>query len=101
MQLIEMEPHFWELYQQDEQFFLSIAIDLSSVVSCWDIMLTAEEILLYQTNGREAILTLTEQFVVHVYRGDCTGLEQRMVSSLQKQMMHNTFRMWQTQNMRL
>ncbi|MBK0065185.1 MULTISPECIES: hypothetical protein [unclassified Acinetobacter] len=98
MQLIEIEPHFWELYQQDKQFFLSIAIDLSSVVSCWDLILTAEEILLYQTDGREAILTLTEQFVVQVYRGDCTGLEQRMASSQQKKMMNNTFKTWQKQN---
>ena len=43
MHLIEQQPHFWELYQDDSNYYLSIAIDMSSVVSCWDIKLTENE----------------------------------------------------------
>ncbi|MCU4414972.1 hypothetical protein KTH71_13165 [Acinetobacter sp. WU_MDCI_Axc73] len=95
MELIEVEPHFWELYQQDEQLFLSIAIDLSSVVSCWDIILTHEDNLHYQMQGRDAIQALVEQFVAQIYRGDSTHLEQCRVSPQQQQMMHETFKSWQ------
>ena len=98
MKLIEIEPHFWELYQQDDQLFMSIAIDLSSVVSCWEIWLTPEEIQHYQLDGRDVIHKLAERFVVQVYRGDCTELEHRTVSLPQKQSMHATFRTWQKQN---
>ena len=95
MELIEIEPHFWELYQQDEQLFLSIAIDLSSVVSCWDVKLMPQEIQAYWLDGRDAIQTLTDNFVTQVYRGDSTCLEQRQVSSQQQQLMHDTFQRWQ------
>ncbi|MDH2020330.1 hypothetical protein N5J44_14045 [Acinetobacter ursingii] len=97
MELIEIEPHFWELYQQDEQLFLSIAIDLSSVVSCWDIILSNEDTLNYQMQGRDAIQALAEQLVAQIYRGDSTRLEQCKVSPQQQQMMHETFKVWQQQ----
>lgn len=97
MELIEIEPHFWELYRQEEQLFLSIAIDLSSVVSCWDIILSNEDTLHYQMQGRDAIQALAEQFVAQIYRGDSTRLEQCSVSPQQQQMMHGTFKVWQQQ----
>lgn len=97
MELIEIEPHFWELYRQDEQLFLSIAIDLSSVVSCWDIILTQEEMLHYRMEGRDAIRTLTEKFVTQIYRGDATTLEQHAASASQKLEMLTAFKTWQTQ----
>ncbi len=45
MHLIEQQAHFWELYQTQDDYYLSIAVDMSSVVSCWDIYLTEVEIL--------------------------------------------------------
>jgi len=36
MNLIEQQAHFWELYQTQDDYYLSIAVDMSSVVSCWD-----------------------------------------------------------------
>jgi len=48
MNLIEHQPHFWELYQDFERYYLSIAVDMSSVVSCWDLALTQDEILAYE-----------------------------------------------------
>ena len=97
MKLIEIEPHFWELYRQAEQLFLSIAIDLSSVVSCWDIILTQTEVSDYQTIGRDSITSLANQCVVQLYRGDATRLEQHAASASQKLEMLTAFKTWQTQ----
>ena len=52
MKLIEHEAHFWELYKDAEQYYLSIAVDMSSVVSCWDLVLTRDEIFSYKQQGR-------------------------------------------------
>ncbi|MPW44266.1 hypothetical protein [Acinetobacter guerrae] len=98
MELIEIEPHFWELYQQGEQLFLSIAIDLSSVVSCWDILLSDNQIKDYQLQGRESIHALANQFVIEVYRGESQKLEQHQASAQQKIDMQKTFSQWKIQN---
>ena len=98
MELIEVEPHFWELYRQNEQLFLSIAIDLSSVVCCWDIVLTIEECRNYQLYGRSSIDTLTQQLVQQVYQADYAQLEQRPVSAKQQQQMQNAFKVWRLQH---
>lgn len=96
MQLIEHEPHFWELYQDDHQYYLGIAVDMSSVVSCWDIFLTAEQIDVYQQQGRESIAVLAKTIVDAVYRGDFSYLHQHQVSSEQTQAMQTAFQKWRT-----
>ena len=35
MNLIAHESHFWELYQDFEHYYLSIAVDMSSEVRNW------------------------------------------------------------------
>lgn len=63
MNLIDFEIHFWELYQDDIRYYLSIAIDMSSVVSCWDLELTQEEIQGYEHRGHASIQELAKSMV--------------------------------------
>lgn len=95
MKVIEVEPYFWELYQYETQFFLSIAIDLGSTVSCWEIELTQAEIENYQTNGRKSIVDFTQQCVKDVYRGNTEQLDARRVNAAHKNAMLAAFKSWQ------
>lgn len=97
MILIEQEPHFWELYQQDQQFFLSLAVDMSSVVSCWDLVLTQAEISAYRSQHRQAIEELAKQLVQSAYRGDFSNIENRLACSEQQHLMQQCFKQWRTQ----
>ena len=63
MHLIDQQPHFWELYQDDIRYYLSIAIDMSLVVSCWDLELTQEEIQGYEHRGHASIQELAKSMV--------------------------------------
>lgn len=96
MQMIAYEPHFWELYQQAEEYYLSIAIDMSSVISCWDLVLTPSEILCYQSDGRDFIQKLTAIMVKAVYRGNLEMMEARLASPSQQQAMLLAFKQAQT-----
>lgn len=80
MKIIEQQAHFWELYQDNEYYYLSIAIDLSSVVSCWYLHLTQTEIDLYRKNGRKIVDDLAHEIIQHIYRGDFSEVETRQVS---------------------
>ena len=95
MKIIELEPQFWELYQQGEQLYLSIAIDVSSVVSCWDMVLTQAEIEAYQNFGRTALVELTKKLVNDVFRGNFSRLESNLAATDQKRAMQITFKNWQ------
>lgn len=94
MHLIDQQFHFWELYQDDSNYYLSIAVDMSSVVSCWSIVLTAAEISQYQANGRVVIEELTNLIVKETYRGDFSTLESRQVSEQIEQQIQTTFKKW-------
>lgn len=94
MLLIDQSPHFWELYQQQEQYYLSIAIDMSSVVSCWNIQLNSVEISAYKALGRASIEALTKQFIDETYRGNFSNLESRLVSENEKAVMQTAFKLW-------
>lgn len=94
MQLIEQEPHFWELYQQDQQYFLGIAVDMSSVVTCWDLVLNAAEIQAYQDQGRRSIENIAKHITAAAYKGDFSDLESRQASVTDKQAMQATYRAW-------
>jgi len=94
MKIIELEPHFWELYQESEQLYLAIAIDVSSVVSCWDLVLTQMEIEAYQNFGRNSIDQLAKKLVKEVFRGNFSNLENRPASAAEKQTMQVTFKSW-------
>ena len=94
MRLIDQQPHFWELYQDDSNYYLSIAVDMSSVVSCWDIYLTGVEIQAYHNKGRIAIEDLASSIVAETYRGDFSNIAARKVSKEIQQQMQTAFKTW-------
>lgn len=97
MNLIEHEPHFWELYQDNIHYYLSIAVDMSSVVSCWDLVLTQDEILAYKQQGRKSIEELAKFMVASAYKGDFSAMESRPASSKEKQAIQAAFKQWHAQ----
>ncbi|MGX5699063.1 hypothetical protein ACWKWF_05590 [Acinetobacter kookii] len=97
MNLIEHEPHFWELYQDNTHYYLSIAVDMSSVVSCWDLVLTQDEILAYKQQGRKSIEELAKSMVDSAYKGDFSAMESRLASSKEKQAIQAAFKQWHAQ----
>lgn len=94
MQLIEHQSHFWELYQNNEHYYLSIAVDMSSVVSCWDLVLSATEINHYKTAGRNSIEILAKQIIAAAYRGDFSIMDSRLAASPEKDTMQKTYQDW-------
>ena len=96
MKLIDQQPHFWELYQNNSNYYLSIAVDMSSVVSCWNIALTIDEIQQYQQNGRVIIEELANLIVKETYRGDFSTLASRKVSEQIEQQIQIAFQAWRT-----
>ena len=97
MILIEQQPHFWELYQNQDNYYLSIAVDMSSVVSCWDIGLTEIEIQNYQNNGCIVIEELANSIVTETYRVDFSNLEARKVSEQIQQELRAAYKIWRIQ----
>jgi len=97
MNLIEHEPHFWELYQDVDQYYLSIAVDMSSVVSCWDLVLTQEEVLAYKQQGRKSIEELAKAMVAAAYKGDFSRMENHLAKPEQQQAMQAAFKAWREQ----
>lgn len=94
MNLIAHESHFWELYQDFEQYYLSIAIDMSSVVSCWDLVLTQQEILYYEHRGRVSIEELAKSMIAAAYKGDFSMMEARLAKPYERQAMQKAFKNW-------
>ncbi|TCM62776.1 hypothetical protein EC844_12320 [Acinetobacter calcoaceticus] len=94
MKLIEHEAHFWELYQQQQQYFLAIAVDMSSVVSCWDLVLTELEIDNYQALGRSSIAALAKSIIDAAYKGDFSLMESRTASAEEKMSMQACYQAW-------
>lgn len=95
MNLIDFEPHFWELYQADTHYYLSIAVDMSSVVSCWDLVLTQDEILQYKHHGRASIQELAKSMVAAAYKGDFSAMESRLAKPYERNVMQASFKAWQ------
>ena len=97
MNLVEQQPHFWELYQNQDQYYLSIAVDMSSVVSCWDIYLTQVEVQNFLSNGRIVIEELAESIISETYRGNFSNLEARAVSEDIQKEIQAAFKIWRSQ----
>jgi hypothetical protein len=95
MNLIAYEPHFWELYRDDNQYYLSIAVDMSSVVSCWDLVLNQDEIQAYEHRGRASIQELAKRMIEQVYKGDFSNMESRLAKSYERHAMQSAYKMWQ------
>ena len=94
LKLIDQQPHFWELYQNQDKYYLSIAVDMSSVVSCWDIQLVDSEIQAFKQQGRIAIEELANSIVAETYRGDFSNLEARAVPEQIKHEIPTAFKAW-------
>lgn len=94
MKLIEQQPHFWELYQDTVDYYLSIAVDMGSVVSCWDLVLLKQDVLAYQDRGRESINDLAQQIIAAAYTGDFSIMHSRAVSSSIKDKLQATYQTW-------
>ncbi|OTG70116.1 hypothetical protein B9T26_14200 [Acinetobacter sp. ANC 4169] len=95
MNLIAYEPHFWELYRDDTHYYLSIAVDMSSVVSCWDLRISQDEIQGYEHRGHASIQELAKSLVASVYKGDFSQMERRAVKPYERQAMQAAFKTWQ------
>ena len=95
MNLIAFELHFWELYQEDIYYYLSIAVDMSSVVSCWDLVLTNDEIQTYEHRGRAGIDDLAKSIIASAYKGDFSSMESRLAKPYERNAMQATFKAWQ------
>ena len=52
MQLIEIEPHFWELYEDCENIYLNVLINMSAISWEKTICLDEQTIQQYQTQGK-------------------------------------------------
>ena len=94
MKLIEQEPHFWELYQNNEHYYLSVAVDMSSVVSCWDLVLPQSEIDAYQVRGRVSIEVFAKTIIDAAYKGYFSVIDRHLASEQDKQAMHSSYQAW-------
>ena len=59
MQLIEIEPYFWELYEDSENIYLNVCINMSAVSWAKTICLDKQTIQQYQTQGTVSYTHLT------------------------------------------
>ena len=55
MQLIEIEPYFWELYEDSENIYLNVLINMSAISWEKTICLDEQAIQQYQTQGKSFI----------------------------------------------
>lgn len=94
MKLIEIEPHFWELYQDQQQLYLSVSVDNSAVTYNWDLHLTQEQADRYQQQGRDSVVELAKQVVAGVFRGDFSFIEQHETTAEKKAEILAAFRVW-------
>ena len=70
MQLIEIEPHFWELYEDCENIYLNVLINMSA--TSWEktICLDEQTIQQYQTQGKGFIDGLAKRIEYSQFRND-------------------------------
>ena len=94
MQLIQQQPHFWELYQQQDHYYLGFAVDTGDAMHCWHLQLTNEQILDYQQQGIAAIEQLAKQFSQQVYQANFTQLQAQTVDQATEAQMQQTYKAW-------
>ncbi|NWK74396.1 hypothetical protein D9K79_09850 [Acinetobacter cumulans] len=95
MNLIAYEAQSWELYRDDERYYLSIAMDMSSVVSCWDLVLNQDEIQAYEHRGRVSIQELAKRMIEQAYKGDFSNMESRLAKPYERYAMQSAYKIWQ------
>lgn len=94
MKLIQQQPHFWELYQQQDQYYLGFAVDTGDAMHCWHLQLTQQQILAYQEQGRAAIEQLAKDFSHQVYQANFKQLKAQQVDPLTEAKMQVAFKAW-------
>lgn len=94
MQLIQQQAHFWELYQQQDNYYLGFAVDTGDAMHCWHLQLTKQQILEYQSQGVEAIECLAKAFTEQVYQANFTQLKAQQVDATTEAKMQHAFKQW-------
>ena len=56
MRLIEIEPYFWELYEDSENIYLNVLINMSAISWEKTICLDEQTIQQYQTQGKVLLM---------------------------------------------
>lgn len=95
MNLIDFEAPVWELYQDYDHYYLSIAVHFSSVDSCWDLVLDQEQIQSYEHRGRASIKKYVETLLEAAHRGDYSAMESQLAKPYERQLMQKAFKRWQ------
>ena len=70
MQLIEIEPYFGELYEDSENIYLNVCINMSAVSWAKTICLDKQTIQEYQTQGKGFIDDLAKRIESSQFRKD-------------------------------
>lgn len=94
MQIIEKQNHFWELYQQQEQYYLGFAVDTGDAMHCWHLQLTEQQILDYKQQGRAAIEQLAKIFTQYIYQGNFKQLKAQQVNQATQAQMQQAYKVW-------
>ncbi|WP_298145219.1 hypothetical protein [uncultured Acinetobacter sp.] len=94
MQLIQQQAHFWELYQQQDNYYLGFAIDTGDAMHCWHLQLTDQQILAYQEQGRAALEQLAKQLSQQVYQANFSQLKAQQVDAVTEAKMQAAFQQW-------
>lgn len=70
MQLIEIEPYFWELYKDEENLYLNVVINLRVATYDKAIILDNELKQAYKVQGKEFIQQLAKRIESSQLRKD-------------------------------
>ncbi|ATZ68709.1 hypothetical protein WCE00_13845 [Acinetobacter haemolyticus] len=70
MELVEIEPYFWELYKDSEGMYLNVIINMSAV--SWEKMICLDEEATqnYLTQGKKFIVSLAKRIENSQFRKD-------------------------------
>ena len=94
MKIIDQQPHFWELYQDQDNYYLGFAIDTGDAMHCWHLQLTEQQTLAYQQQGRAAIQQLAKALSQHVYHANFKVLQAQQVDQATEAKMQAAFKAW-------
>lgn len=99
MKLIEIEPNFWELYQDEFGMYLNVLIHNSFVTYGKSICLDVEVIQNYLNQGKLIIDALARRIESSMLRKDYDRFyTYENVSIEQKRSMHDAFIEWKHMN---
>lgn len=94
MQLIDQQPHFWELYQQQDNYYLGFAVDTGDAMHCWHLKLSSEQSENYQQQGRTFLEDWTKQLTQAIYTANFTVLKAQQVDPNLETKMRQAYKEW-------